>query len=401
MTMTNQELKKLLDKYLSNQCSKAETDKLFDQLQQQGSDKELLENIQQEFLNDDFRQRYTMPPASADRIRERLKAHAEEIAAVPLYPSRKWRLAGIAAAVVLVMFSINFYRNVSKEKDTLSAASIGGLKNDVKPGDSKAVLTLADGRTIVLDNVKSGILASQGQTAISKTADGQIVYDASAKPLENASAPLTYNTITTPRGGQYMVVLPDGTKVWLNAASSLRFPTAFTGKERRVELSGEAYFEVAKSGIPFLVNSAGQQIEVLGTHFNVMAYEDEASVKTTLLEGSVKVSNLKSHISHLLRPGQQSSLSRDGSLKVTEVNTEEAAAWKNGYFIFANENIQSSMKKIARWYDVEIEYQGNVKNKALWGTISRFENISEVLKMIELTGVIHLKLEERRVIVMP
>ena len=135
MTMTNQELKKLLDKYLSNQCSKAETDKLFDQLQQQGSDKELLENIQQEFLNDDFRQRYTMPPASADRIRERLKAHAEETAAVPLYPSRKWRLAGIAAAVVLVMFSINFYRNVSKEKDTLSAASIGGLKNDVKPGD--------------------------------------------------------------------------------------------------------------------------------------------------------------------------------------------------------------------------------------------------------------------------
>src|SRR5690606_27567488 len=139
--------------------------------------------------------------------------------------SRKWRLAGIAAAVVLVMFSINFYRNVSKEKDTLSAASIGGLKNDVKPGDSKAVLTLADGRTIVLDNVKSGILASQGQTAVSKTADDQIVYDASAKPLENASAPLTYNTITTPRGGQYMVVLPDGTKVWLNAASSLRFPT--------------------------------------------------------------------------------------------------------------------------------------------------------------------------------
>src|SRR5690606_13240443 len=175
--------------------------------------------------------------------------------------------------------------------------------------------------------------------------DDQIVYDASAKPLENASAPLTYNTITTPRGGQYMVVLPDGTKVWLNAASSLRFPTAFTGKERRVELSGEAYFEVAKSGIPFLVNSAGQQIEVLGTHFNVMAYEDEASIKTTLLEGSVKVSNMKSQISHLLRPGQQSSLSRDGSLKVTEVNTEEAAAWKNGYFIFANENIQSSMKK--------------------------------------------------------
>jgi ferric-dicitrate binding protein FerR (iron transport regulator) len=203
-------------------------------------------------------------------------------------------------------------------------------------------------------------------------------------------------------GGQYQLLLPDGSKVWLNSGSSIRFPTAFIGKERVVELKGEAFFDIKENKkMPFIVRTNNSMdIKVLGTQFNVMAYEDEKSINTTLLEGSVQI--LKETGSTYLEPGQAAVLNKgSGKIKVAPADIEDAVAWKNGYFIFSNENIESIMRKVSRWYNVEIEYQGNLNNKDFVGTISRDKNISELLKMLELTGAIHFRIEGRRVTVMP
>jgi ferric-dicitrate binding protein FerR (iron transport regulator) len=208
------------------------------------------------------------------------------------------------------------------------------------------------------------------------------------------------NTIQTPRGGQYQVILPDGTKVWLNAASSLAYPTAFTGADRAVKLNGEAYFEVADNkDKPFKVMAGNMEINVLGTHFNVMAYEDENAIKTTLLEGSVKVTNGK--ISHLLKPGQEGRVDRQsGAFRLLEADANEAVAWKNGVFQFGGASIESVMREIVRWYDVDVEYQGRT-NEHFRGTISRSVNASEVFKMLELTGAVHFTIDKKKIIVKP
>ena len=229
------------------------------------------------------------------------------------------------------------------------------------------------------------------------------------------------NTINTPRGGQYKINLPDGTKVWLNAASSLTYPSQFTAKERRVELSGEAYFEVASqvltnskgnSKIPFIVKTQNQEVEVIGTHFNVKAYNDDNDSETTLLEGKVKVvgysNGVKSNEEKILNVGQ-SAIWNNGKIVIEAVNTEKAIAWKDGKFAFSGENIKDLMSNISRWYNVEVAYDGDVSEVNFEGSISRYETISEVLRKLELTGTVHFKIvpienelgQERRIIVMP
>lgn len=269
----------------------------------------------------------------------------------------------------------------------------------VTPGSDKASLTLADGSVIALDSNVNGMLVRQGVSSVVNTAGGQLVYEATA---EQAGAPLLFNTLITPRGGQYKLTLPDGSKVWLNAASSIRFPTAFTGRERKVEVSGEVYFEVAKApSMPFRVVTDGMTVEVLGTHFNVNAYNDEAEINTTLLEGRVKVTAQATRAEQLLLPGQQSRLGKNGALRLfADVDLQEAVAWKNGYFQFNGENIRSVMRKLARWYDVDVEFRGDMEGRDFEGTISRFERIDEVLRILALTGMIHFKTEGRRIIVM-
>ncbi|TZF81550.1 FecR family protein [Pedobacter sp. BS3] len=338
--------------------------------------------------------------------------------------SRFWKYA---AAVILVCAIGLYFWKYPGSKQPL----VVNQKNDIAPGGNKAILTLADGRKISLTDVKDGELAQQSGIRVTKTADGQLVYHVADA---SSAVPLAYNTLSTPQGGQYQVVLPDGTRVWLNAASSLTYPTTFSGNERLVTLTGEGYFEVAKAPlipqrgkqhalssrlagrgeawVPFIVMAEGQRVEVLGTHFNINAYPDEEVIKTTLLEGSVKVSKPNSaallDAGVKLHPGQQAVLSQVSPTAITvnnDINIEEAVAWKNGYFMFINEPVQSIMRKISRWYNVEIVYQDNLKDKALWGTVSRFKNVSEVLKMLELTGVVHFKIEtqyngERRIIVM-
>ncbi|AYL96478.1 FecR family protein [Mucilaginibacter celer] len=302
------------------------------------------------------------------------------------------------AAAVLLSISITFYYYRQHSAQNATALAL----NDIAPGGNKAILTLADGSKLVLDDSKNGKLATQGKTVVQKTGSGMLSYLSATLGTGSNTTEVTYNTITTPRGGQYHVTLPDGTQVWLNAASSLKFPTAFNGKERDVELSGEAYFEVVKNkAMPFHVVSAGQNIEVLGTHFDVNGYQDEASLNTTLLEGSVKIT--KGALSAMLRPGQQSSISNNeinAAIKVSEANDiDEVTAWKDGKFHFNDTDIKTVMRQLSRWYDVDIEYEGKIEaDDVFTGTFSRGMTLAKALKVLEFSGV-NFKIEGRKIIV--
>ena len=331
-----------------------------------------------------------------DRILNRLTAEIEEpIKARTI--AWKW-MAAAAIIIGVIGLGMFFLRQKPAQQNTI-AKNKSPYKNDVPPGGSKAILTLANGKNIILNNTQNGTIIKQGLATVSKTGNGQLVYVAPAL-VNNPDNSIIFNTVTTPRGGQYRVTLPDGTNVWLNAASSLKFPTAFTGNERDVELTGEAYFEVAKNKEkPFKVSVNNVTVEVLGTHFDIMAYDNEPTIKATLLEGSVKVKRYAANA--LLVPGQQALASRNNDLiQVQKADLEETMAWMNGSFIFHEENIQDIMRKVARWYDVDVVYQGNVKNKDFGGSVSRSGNISELLQNLELTGTIHFKVEGRRVTVM-
>jgi len=265
----------------------------------------------------------------------------------------------------------------------------------LRPGRNQALLTLADGRTVLLDQAHLGLLARQGGSQVQKTADGQLRYAGGA-----AGGARLYNTVATPRGGQYQLTLPDGSQVWLNAASSLRFPVAFTEAERRVELTGEAYFEVAKDARhPFKVTARGAEVTVLGTHFDVQAYDDEPALAATLLEGAVQVRQGTQQA--LLRPGQQGRCWPQGQVQVREVDVQHAVAWKNGYFVFNDEPIEAIMRQVARWYDVDVQYQGVLTNKDFNGKISRYKDAADVLRVLALTGAVHFTTEGRRITVQP
>jgi len=330
-----------------------------------------------------------------DQIRQKLLNNIGVHKSHQITLVRRW----LTAAVLLLCVSAGLIFLSRSKKSSQQELAHHQLKsgNAVVPGGNRAVLTLADGSVVALDKGSVSKTIKQGNTSILNEGKGLLVYAAKGP---SGPAPL-YNKIAVPRGGQYQLKLPDGTLVWLNSASSLRFPTQFAGKERSVELDGEAYFEVAKNKeTPFKVHVRAMEVRVLGTHFNVMAYDDEESISTTLLEGSVKVSNALQ--TAVIRPGQQASLKKSsGILGVEEVNTVEAIAWKNGKFLFADEDIETIMRRISRWYNVEVEYRGNLSDKNFAGSISRYENVSEVLKMLELTGTIHFKVEGRRIIVMP
>lgn len=298
----------------------------------------------------------------------------------------KWSIA----ASILVLLSVGFLFYIIQNTKTADPKLA-----DVAPGGNRATLILANGKKIDLSGAGNGAIADETGIKVIKTAEGKIIYDLSNT---TAAANGQYNTIETPMGGQYQVNLADGTKVWLNAASSLRYPTHFSGNERKVELTGEGYFEVAhQKNMPFKVASAGQTVEVLGTHFNIMAYHNEPVVKTTLLQGSVRISIGKQHT--LLKPGQQAA--RIGSkISVSDdVDMEDVVAWKNGYFKF-NESLEGIMSKISRWYGVEVVYETKTDpNLTYSGKISRGRNISAILKIIEFNGDVHFRIDGRKVYV--
>ncbi|MGB4400030.1 MAG: FecR domain-containing protein [Daejeonella sp.] len=337
------------------------------------------------------------------------KETIQENHSVRLWP--RYRKIASAAALLLMATAFAFYfsTDFDRKKSFKVVESTKSIQNEISPGGNKATLTLADGKIIDLSNAKNGFLAEQFGIRARKPKEGQIVFDLSTgQNFPENFQTKSYNTIRTPRGGQFQVVLPDGSKVWLNASSSIRFPASFVDEERIVELDGEAYFEVVKLGsssadngkkIPFKVKSGGHLVEVLGTHFNVKAYSDEVDITTTLLEGSVKVSENITQKSRVLIPGQQARVG--SSMKVSDVDVRGSTGWKEGQFNFSGENIESIMRSISRWYDVDVSYKKNITRETFVGSVSRFENVSEVLKMLELTGAVHFKVEGRRIIVMP
>ncbi|PWG82019.1 FecR family protein [Pararcticibacter amylolyticus] len=309
------------------------------------------------------------------------------------------RLA-LAASVLLVLSAGLYYYSGSIRKKQYGSV----YENDLSPGNNKAYLTLADGRKLLLDTASRGEIARESGIRIRKTATGQLVYQLDKK--QGHANEGGYNTIETPVGGQYMVELPDGTKVWLNASSSLRFPVNFASGKRIVELSGEGYFEVARkvqiqgtARQPFVVHTSKQDIEVLGTHFNVNAYSDEPDTKTTLLEGLVRVNRINSAESVQLKPGEQAVLSAT-VIRVGTTDIEAETDWKNGYFILAHESLEGIMRKVARWYDVDVEYSGKPVNTTFGGIVARSNNISAVLNTLEATGSVKFILKGRKLTVL-
>jgi ferric-dicitrate binding protein FerR (iron transport regulator) len=301
----------------------------------------------------------------------------------------------------VISTGLYFYSNrVISEPEQFAEIDV---RNDILPGYNKAILTLADGSKISLDDAANGLLASQGNIAITKTDNGQIVYERNnidrSKFMSNRSA---INTIQTPKGGKYQIRLPDGSKVWLNSASTLSYPTTFSGNERKVQLKGEAYFEISTNkNVPFRVESDNQIVEVLGTHFNINSYDDEDYVKTTLLEGSVKVilSSNPNEVSKtkLLKPGEQSlTKSSQSGIRVENADTEKAVAWKNGYFKFRNTPIKEIMREIERWYDVELVYEGKIPSDEFTGYISNDVKISAVLKIMEESGGVKFSVKGKK-----
>lgn len=359
--MEKEKIKELLHKYRKGQCTdveKAWVESLYDQLANP-----LSSDLTNEMIQSDL-----------DEVYHRLPALSKTKAFI-IWPKI------IAAAIVLIFISIGFYVFTKKDASQPLVQVIDKSKvnpSDFAPGTNKAMLTLADGSKIALDNTVDEKILDKGGIKITKNEDGLISYQINPGVKEIKS-----NTLSTPKGGQYQVILSDGTKVWLNAASSLTYPTVFTGGERKVLLKGEAYFEVAKNlQQTFKVVTDRQELVVLGTHFNINSYEDEPDIKTTLLEGSIKVSALQTNHTILLKPGEQSSLKKSGKLQVNQINAENAIAWKSGLFQFQGSSIQEALRQMARWYDVTIEFEGPAPDIQLWGEVHRNANAIEALEVL-------------------
>lgn len=307
--------------------------------------------------------------------------------------SLHWIRYVAAAAIFLV--AIGFYRIYHKPDSKSLIVSAPKKEADIAPGGNRALLTLSDGSTIILDSAHNGLLAQQGFTEVNKTEDGRLVYHSKAADSVSLTPPM--NMLSTPKGGQYQIVLPDGSKAWLNASSSIRFPAAFTKNERIVEITGEVYFEVAKDKTkPFRVLFKDSEVEVLGTTFNIMAYQDELASKTTLVEGLVKLKNQKGN--KQLKPGEQGSVQENGQIVLAMVDVDIAIAWKSGLFYFRDAGIEEIMRQTSRWYDIEIKYNGNIPVRQFTGKVSRNVNISELLSMLRYAGV-NCWIEDNKVVV--
>ncbi|MET0393738.1 MAG: FecR domain-containing protein [Chitinophagaceae bacterium] len=393
-----EQLQYLLLRFLEDKATDSERAQFFHYLSQENDDEGWTELMEELLL---------VGPEMKDYDRAKWQPVIDEVIkrnAVPAAAQAPVRRIGFfrrygwwAAAVLLLAVAGFFLLDQPSRTGTPGKATLSQLPggNDIMPGNNKAILTLSSGKAIVLDNAAKGKLAEEGNAEAIKLEDGRVVYRAD----DNRDGEIVFNTMSTPRGGQYRLTLPDGTEVWLNAASSITYPTSFTGSERRVTITGEVYFEVAKNAaMPFRVKANDVTVEVLGTHFNINAYRDEALLKTTLLEGSVKI--ISRNASGLLSPGQQAHVNDKGNIRLVQgANTEEAMAWKNGKFYFDGADIQSIMRQVARWYDVKISYEKQVPHGHYKGKPSRNLTLLQMLKVFEYSGL-KFRLEGNTMIVM-
>lgn len=397
---------------MNNACSPEEADRVIAMLSSERPEVDLLRLLREEMKSP------VAPDQISDETRQRMQEILKKILSGEvrqdqfrtrnrIVSHKFWRYS--AAASITIMLGVGayllFFTRPKKEVAEISAVQ-RHFKNDVAPGGNKAVLTLANGTTIVLDRAHNGQVANQGNVKVVKVNSGLLAYSSpqaagGGQPaVDGKETVVQFNRLSTPRGGQYQLVLPDGSKVWLNAASSIRYPTAFAGKERKVEITGEVYFEVAHDpDKPFRVVAGDMEVEVLGTHFNINAYEDEATINTTLLEGGIKVTE-GSHV-QMLRPGEQAQLNRDGQIRlVKDANVDAAVAWKNGYFSFDKAGLQAVMHQLSRWYNVDVSYQGDIPPQEFGGEIQRNLNLSQVLSVLKQSQV-HFKIEGNKLIVLP
>ncbi|WEK19933.1 MAG: FecR domain-containing protein [Candidatus Pedobacter colombiensis] len=406
----NTRLTYLYQQYIDNTCTAAEREEFLSMIAQKQEDRTITELLDGTWNTMNTTEELIFPAANS--VLENILTHHKK----PVVRKTYWyRYAAIAAAI-LVVVSAGIYFGIKTKYNSKSKDA--NYTVDIPAGKNKATLTLANGAVINLDSVTDGEIAQQAGIAINKTADGQLVYNITAKAEKDATASEAYNTIATPRGGQYQVNLPDGTKIWLNAASSLKYPAVFGKDERKVELIGEAYFEVAKvtieeqgikskeqgsrnkdKRVPFIVVTDKQKIEVLGTHFNVNSYPDENNTKTTLLEGSVRVNTTvtQEQDNVILKPGQQSLL-KNNRLTAYAVDIDEAVAWKNGYFQFNESDLGTIMRQLSRWYNVDVVFEGRSPEDLFHFKIPRNLSLTDVLKIFEINGI-NLKIEGRTLIV--
>jgi len=386
--MTSAELKYLLEQYIDNTISEEDFKRLWDTL---STDE--YRDIWMSAFEDAIASGTGAHQSDPRKAMQALASIKEQIYAEKRSPiGVAWfnkKALKIAASFLIVASAAVLMLTTKTKTDDLPATTASKQVNDVKPATGKAILTLADGSVIDLENAGTGSIARQGNVQVVKSANGELQYKVLEGDRRHA-ADVEFNTMSTPRGGQYQLLLPDGSKVWLNAASSITYPVMFSASERKVSITGEAYFEVAKDKTkPFRVVADNVNIEVLGTHFNVNAYKDDGPVKTTLVEGSVKIND------RLMKPGEAYV---DG--KIFQTDVEKDVAWKNGVFNFNDQNLSQIMMQLSRWYDLEVVFPDGVPSRQYGGEIGRNLNLSQVLKGLETAGV-HFELQGKRLIVRP
>jgi ferric-dicitrate binding protein FerR (iron transport regulator) len=414
MKLSNDYIFYLWRQYVTRQITPEELDQLYGQIRDAALDDENIRMFQQsiasipasEHLSTDVQAdiwnqilQLMSDPTAVAPMAEGLSAANQPIHPIsPIRPARRVPLLRqwVAAAILLCVVAGGYlwYQHRQTQESAI-VQEMPITTNDVQPGGNKAILTLSGGRQIVLDSAHEGELAIQGDVQVTKTDSGKLVYQPIRKSMESAVA---YNTLTIPRGGHYQLTLPDGTRVWLNAASSITYPIAFPGAERKVTINGEAYLEVSRnSRQPFIAQAGDISIQVLGTSFNINAYTDEPAVKAVLTEGSIRVSHDTSSV--VVRPGEQALLKKgDNAVRLGPANVDAAIAWKNGIFELANADVASIMRQVARWYDVEVMYKGNVPKGTISGEVPRSLNLSEMVKVLALSGI-RCNINERKLIV--
>jgi len=393
MSLPKERIHYLLEAYISKRATTIEENELMEWILEAGEDSEL-----KSYMLETWNQRHPADDLSyVDWDKIYARAMQSPIVSVePKVRKMRWLRLTAAASVLIILATGAYFYFVTPKQPPL--ATIQPIQIDIAPPSrNKAVLTLANGTRIEIDSSSNGTIALQGNVQIIKQSNGEIRY------AGTPAGEVSYNTLSVPRGSKSLsLMLSDGSQVWLNVGSSLTYPTTFTGNERKVKITGEAYFEVAHNAkMPFIVQHNDVTVSVLGTHFNVNTYEDEAAARITLLEGSVRVN--KNMGSQLLKPGQQASIVNESNdIKVlNDVNMDEVMAWRDGKFRFSgNTDISTIMREISRWYNIDVEYKGKISQR-FWGSISKNVNVSQVLKILEATGGVKFKVEDDKIIVMP
>jgi len=401
--MFSERLVQLIDLYFSNNITEVEKEELAHEVSQL-EDEELQILLKNAWTN--HQAQHDIPDEISQKIISFFSEQGIPVTdnknvtpVIEIRQNKRWLKTSIAAACILAFVGGSLFLFKPKNVQPIVKNNPAPAKTieDIKPGGPKALLILADGSKITLDSASSGVLAQQGNAQVIKLSNGEIKYTINGQ----TNVPALYNTITTPAGGIYQLILPDGTRAWLNSSSSIRYPTEFASEQRLVQISGEVYFEVVKNpSNPFIVKVNNlTEVKVLGTHFNVNAYDDEVEIKTTLLEGSVNITRGNSKC--LLIPGQQAKISKNGVIRrIDHADLDEAVAWKNGYFLFNSAGLPDILRQAARWYNLDIVYESSIPPDKFSGQIPRSVNLSSFLKWMKWSDV-HFKLDGEKLVIKP